>query len=259
MKTKQRTLLLTSFVVIASSLAYPRTTLAESVQSIDERTRDIVTLMGEFLDDLPQFAFTAKVRYDRALEAGTLVEAHEVHHVAVKRPGQLRATVLGDSGLRAALISDGTATLVDPVSRRYFQCEVPKSVGGAVDVLVIDLGLSLPSADFIYEDSASTLLADVESSEYLGVVPIDGAPCHHMVFLQEGLEWQLWVSAGVHPVPNRISMRYTDRPGAPRFSASLDWNLATTRYSDSAFAFIVDDGMTVIESIEDFVKKGDGE
>lgn len=256
MKIKSRAVLLPCIAAIATSVTFAAATVAESVRGVDDRSRAIVASMGDFLDELPQLAFKAEVQYDRTLESGTMVEVHEQHDVAVKRPGQLRATVLGEAGLRAAIISQGTATLVDPASGRYFQCEVPETLGEAVDVLVIDLGLSLPSADFIYRDAATTLLADVESSEYLGVAVVDGAPCHHMVFVQEGLEWQLWVSAGVHPVPNRISMRYTDRPGAPRFSASLDWDVTSTSYADSAFTFIADDTMTSIESIEELVGKG---
>ncbi|MEM1185922.1 MAG: DUF2092 domain-containing protein [Planctomycetota bacterium] len=221
--------------------------------AVDERSQSIVLGMGEFLSGLRQLSFTATVWYDRVLDSGKIVEVHEVHEIAVKRPGKLRATVLGENGLRAAIVGDGVATIVDPVSHRYFQCAVPPSVGGAVDVMVIDLGLSLPSADFVYDDSGASMLGAVETSTYLGIVPIDGEPCHHMAFSQEGLEWQLWVSAGVHPTPTRISLRYTDRPGAPRFTADLDWQLSTVAFDDSAFTFVPDHGMTSVGTFDELL------
>ncbi|MEM1109507.1 MAG: DUF2092 domain-containing protein [Planctomycetota bacterium] len=220
---------------------------------------EIVRSMGNFLDGLSQFSFVANVNYDRALPSEQLIEVHEIHEVAVRRPGQLRATVLGENGLRAVVINNGTATLVDPISRKYFQCSVPESLGEATDVLVIDLGLSLPNADFIYEDAGTLLLADVKRSEYLGVVLLDGQACHHIAFAQDGLDWQLWVSAGVHPLPQRISLQYVDRPGKPRFSASLEWHLSGVRYGDTAFTFVADDTMQLLNSIDEFLLRKDSE
>jgi len=239
--------------------AQPVDTNQESLEVIDSRSENIVRSMGGFLGGLPQFSFVANVNYDRELETGQLVEAHEIHEVSVRRPGQLRATVLGENGLRAAIINKGTATLVDPLSRKYFQCAVPETLGEAIDVLVIDLGLSLPSADFIYADPDQLFLADVVRSEYLGVVMLDEQACHHMAFVQDGLEWQLWVSTGVHPLPKRISLRYIDRPGSPRFSASLQWRLSDVVYGETAFNFVVDDMMQSVDSISQFVPEKSGE
>ncbi|MEM9083387.1 MAG: DUF2092 domain-containing protein [Planctomycetota bacterium] len=164
MQTKPRAIVLTDITAIATSVAYAATTLTESVQSLDDRSREIVTSMGDFLDELSQFAFTAKVEYDRTLESGTLVEAHEVHDVAVKRPGQLRATVLGESGLRAALISEALRlSLILPrgdISNA--KCPIRSAR------LLMSWPLTwdcIPSADFIYRDAATTLLADVKTSE----------------------------------------------------------------------------------------------
>lgn len=232
---------------------------AETVESrsIDSKSKEVLNSMSRFLDGLDQFSFTARVQYDRTTESGQLVEVHEQHDVAVQRPGRLRATVLGEEGVRAVIVNDGTLTLVDPLTKEYFQAAAPGTVGDAVDVMVVDLGMSLPNADFVYRNSDEILTANATGSEYLGVVVLDGRPCHHLAFIQPGLHCQVWVSAGVHPTPSRISLQYVDQPGAPRFSATLDWQLAGITFDQSAFTFIPDDSMRSVETIEEFGVRGE--
>ncbi|MEO1535216.1 MAG: DUF2092 domain-containing protein, partial [Planctomycetota bacterium] len=117
----------------------------------DDRSEALLTTMGRFLAARDQFSFVAEVVYDRPLPTGQLVETRERHEISVRRPGSLRATVLGENGVRLALLRDGVLTIADPVRRRYFEATAGGSLGDAVDVLVIDLGLSLPGADLVHE------------------------------------------------------------------------------------------------------------
>ncbi|MEM1330950.1 MAG: DUF2092 domain-containing protein [Planctomycetota bacterium] len=216
---------------------------------IDPQTASVLTAMDRFLNDVPQFSVSAGVTYDRTLESGQLVEVSEQHEVSVLRPGSLRATVLGADGVRLALVHEQTITLVDPIGQTYFQAEAEGTLGEAVDVMVIDLGLSIPIADLMYENPAVSMTSEVVESRYLGVVPLDGVPCHHLSFRQDGLEWQMWVAAGVHPTPLRLVIHYTDRPGTPRFSASLAWTLNQTQFDESAFTFSPSEGYRAIDDI----------
>lgn len=255
MNTRSRVAKLCVVVSVTASIAMavPQDAAAQAVEPepIDARSREVLDAMSRFIDGLDQFSFTARVQYDRTAQSGQLVEVHEQHDVAVQRPGRLRATVLGEEGVRAVLLNDGTLTVVDPLTQQYFQADAPGTVEDAVDVMVVDLGLSLPNADFLYTNSAAILTADATSSEYLGVVLFDGGPCHHLAFARPGLSWQVWVAAGTHPTPRRISLHYVDQPGAPRFAATLDWQLTEIAYDRSAFAFIPDDAMRPVQTIND--------
>lgn len=215
--------------------------------TIDGRTQNVLAAMNQFLRDRQQFRFDASITYDRELESGQLLEVHESHQVAVQRPGSLRATVLGDDGARLAFVHSGTVTIVDPIRQKYFQAGVPDDLDGAVDVMVIDLGLALPSADFVSGDPVKSLTSRSPSSRYVGISMIDGTACHHMAFAEDGLEWQLWVSAEMQPVPRRITIQYVDRPRNPRFIATLDWAFDSIQYPDTAFEFTASEDMTRVE------------
>ncbi|MEM9348277.1 MAG: DUF2092 domain-containing protein [Planctomycetota bacterium] len=223
----------------------------EKQEQIDPRSEQVLAAMGQHLGGLKQFAFTADVSYDSTTESGQLIEMNERHSVAVKRPGQLRATVLGKNGIRLAIINNKMLTLYDRNSGKYFQAGVPADLDGAIDSLVIDLGMSLPSADFVYADPASVMKAQVKSSTYLGVTLLKEQPCHHLAFKQDGLHWQLWVSAGAHPVPVRITMQYIKRAGSPRFSADLAWETNGMTFSDLAFTFIPDDSAVQVKTVKE--------
>ncbi|MEM9064086.1 MAG: DUF2092 domain-containing protein [Planctomycetota bacterium] len=213
----------------------------------------ILGSMGQMLSGLEQFSFVADVTYDRFGESGGLLETHERHEVSVRRPGDLRATVIGHGGALAALVRNGTLTIIDPLRNQYFQADATGTLGDAIDTMVIDLGLSLPTADLLYDNPAETLLAQATTATYAGVTPIDGVPCHHLAFSQDGLNWQVWIDSGVYPLPLRVVMQYTDLPERPRFAADLKWTLSSLPYQDTAFTFEPTSAMTQVADIESIV------
>jgi hypothetical protein len=53
--------------------------------------------------------------------------------------------------------------------------------------------------------------------------------CHHLVFHQDAVDWQIWIDTGPVAVPRKILISYTAAPGRPEFSAVLDqWDLSPT-------------------------------
>ena len=246
-----------SAVIAALALANaPRLPLQnDGPPPIEGRVKTILESMNAFLTERDQFRFEAHVTYDRPAPSGQLLETHEVHDVAVQRPGSLRATVLGQDGARVAFAHDGTLTIADPLRAKFFQAEVPEQLDEVVDVMIVDLGLALPNADFVSNDPMRSLTSSVTRSEYVGIAMVDGEPCHHLAFAQEELEWQLWVSAELQPVPRRLSMHYIDQPSSPRFTASLQWMFDEARYPELAFGFTPSERMTRVETIDAILGK----
>ena len=54
------------------------------------------------------------------------------------------------------------------------------------------------------DDPAGQILAGVTESRYLGLENIDGQPCHHLRFIQEEREFDVWVTTGQTPTIRRI-------------------------------------------------------
>ena len=115
--------------------------------------------------------------------------------------------------------------------------EALPEIDGALDRLFEVYGSSVPLADLLYADPYRTLMEHVESGFVVGKNSVDGTPCHHLAFMQEGLDWQIWIADGPRPVPLRLVITYVDEPGAPQYIAELSkWDFQP-RLSDHYFTF----------------------
>ena len=65
---------------------------------------------------------------------------------------------------------------------------------------------------------------------------MNGTTCHHLAFVQDDLDWQIWIDAGERPLPRKLVIVYTSLPGAPQYAAVLsDWSFAKS-LPDERFA-----------------------
>jgi hypothetical protein len=71
---------------------------------------------------------------------------------------------------------------------------------------------------------------------FVGPSAIDGVTCGHYAFRQDGLDWQVWIQQGDHPLPRRVVLTTMTDEARPQFSATYTWNLAPS-FNDAAFTF----------------------
>lgn len=119
------------------------------------------------------------------------------------------------------------------------------SVDSAMDALTEKMGSYLPGRDLFYNDAAAGMFDGVTSSQYLGLMPINGQSCHYTAFRSEDVDWHLWIGEtdGL-PCKYMITSRWIS--GQPEFEMTFsDWNLAPELTSDS-FALEKPDGYTEV-------------
>ncbi len=51
----------------------------------------------------------------------------------------------------------------------------------------------MPLAELLYSDVYEGLTKNVQAGFYFGMSEVDGVPCHHLVFVQESIDWQVWI------------------------------------------------------------------
>ena len=65
---------------------------------------------------------------------------------------------------------------------------------------------------------------------------VEGVTCEHYAFRQPGLDWQVWIQLGDHPLPRKLVLTTTTDDARPQHTSVLTWNLAPS-YSEDAFVF----------------------
>ena len=85
------------------------------------------------------------------------------------------------------------------------------------------------------------------SGEYLGVHQVSGVRCHHLVFSNPSIDWQIWIEADGQPVPRKFVISYKRTAGHPQFIAQMsDWNFSP-RLPESTFNFKAPSGYELIK------------
>jgi hypothetical protein len=73
--------------------------------------------------------------------------------------------------------------------------------------------------------------------EYVERTGILGGPAHHLIGRTDTVNFQVWITDGDQPLPQRIVLTYAGAPGQPQFRAQFSaWNLSP-ELADSLFRF----------------------
>lgn len=203
---------------------------------IEPRADRVLRAMSDYLKSAKQFAFHADIAYDSVI-GGQKIQFGGAVDIVMRRPDRLRSEFRGDERQTSAIINGSTCTLHDLQAGVYSIMEVPPGLEAAIDHLVEKYGLSVPIADLLYDDVYASLSEHVLSGYWVGRHSVDGTPCDHLAFAQDGIDWQIWIEAGPVPVPRKFVITHMEEPLAPQYTARLSgWDFQS-RASDAWFVF----------------------
>jgi hypothetical protein len=89
----------------------------------------------------------------------------------------------------------------------------------------------------------------------VGSGQVGEVPCGHYAFRQPGMDWQIWIQRGDHPLPRKIVLTTTTDDARPQHTSLLTWNLAPA-FNEAAFAFQPPPGVYKITFAEDKTAAG---
>lgn len=202
---------------------------------LDPRADDLLIAMGRTLADARQFTFRADTTSDEQLTTGQFIQVSSRRRFSVRRPDCIYVESEGDLTSRRSWYLGNSLTVLDKRGNRYSVAKVPDNIDQTLDFLVEEYDLTLPLADLFFADPYDAMIAAVESGHYIGRTEVDGRPCHHLAFSQEGIDWQIWIDADGTPVPRKLVITFKTVSGWPQFTAWLrDWNLSAV-ITDEAF------------------------
>jgi len=215
---------------------------------LDPRADDVLRAMAAFLVKNNAFAFEAEERFDEIPSGQPRTLLTNVRRVAVQRPNKLAADAEGDTLSRSVWFDGQTFSIFDRTQNVYAGIPMPGSIDTALDTLADKYGVSVPLADLLYNDPYALLTEDVTYSRYLGLHLAAGVLCHHLVFSQPTIEWQIWIDAGDQPLVRQLAISYVREQGEPQYVATLSkWRLLSA-LPDELFRFEAPDGAQRVDA-----------
>jgi hypothetical protein len=205
----------------------------QSSADVDPQADQVLKSMSNLLGKTKSFSFRAVGYMDEVAETGQLVQISRESDVSVTRPGKLLVETEGDDVSRSAWYSKGRLTVLDNTDNVYVSTDVPNTIEAMLDFIIDEYGLTLPLADLLFSNPYKTLTSNVQLGSYIGLGQVGDHSCHHLLFEQEMIDWQIWIDAGQSPVPRKFVITYKQEPGQPGYSVTMEkWDFNPTFAND---------------------------
>jgi hypothetical protein len=205
--------------------------------------------MAVYLRALKTFQVEAATARDSVSDDGQLITRASTVNYVVQMPNKLLADVVSDRNERQ-FVYDGTSFTM--LARRvgyYATIPAPPTLRELDDLLIEKYDIELPLADLFRWGSPKWNAADIKAAIDIGPAEMLGTTCEQYAFRQEGVDWQIWIQLGDHPLPRKLVITTTTDEARPRYSATFTWNLAPS-VNDAAFTFTPPKGATKIALAE---------
>jgi len=222
----------------------------EPTVKIEPRADELLKKMSQHIAAMQKMTFHVEAARELVTEDGLKIQFHNSSDVAMQRPDKLRAEFkLGEA--EAMFLYDGKNYTVHRKGGTYFaQAPAPATVDEALDVAREKLEIDAPTADLLFTDPYKVLTEAVQDGAYLGTDNIDGTACHHLIFRQDNVDWQIWVQDGDKPVPCKLVITSKKMKGEPQFEARFSkWDGAPTLTADT-FVFKPPEGSIQVSFME---------
>ncbi|CAL1241692.1 conserved protein of unknown function [Candidatus Methylocalor cossyra] len=193
---------------------------------IQEQALHLLRRMSDTLAAAGSFTYSSHSAVEVPGRKGRLLTFFSRAEVAVERPNKLRVDITGDVP-NFQVVYDGTQLSVyDPVKNLYAVSEAPPSIDGAIRLLLETSKGAFPAANVVFGNPYAAMTEGLHSAFVVGTSRIDGLRCQHLAFMKPGVDWELWIDTGPHPLPRRLAVTYHGVAHSPRLLAEFsDWNL----------------------------------
>ena len=208
---------------------------------------ELLQEMSSYLESLESFELQANVAFDDVPLPDTKVLYSGSMEVHLRRPDRLHVTYQDDLTARELWLDGSMVTVLAPTENVWAAAAAEPSIDATLSMLAADYDLSIPLEDLFVADPLTPLTANVKAERYVGLHDVNGVPCHHLIFGQETINWQVWIEAGSKPLVRKVVITYKTLPMAPQFAVVITgWNLNPT-LPDSRFQPEIPDDAARIE------------
>ena len=210
---------------------------ASNPGTIEPRAEQALRQMSDYLKSLKAFTLRAENTTDELALAGSKLQFGQTVDIYVKRPDRLRANAEGDLANQQFFFDGKYLTLFNNDQNVYARLEAPGTIEEALEYAQDAFDLNAPLSDLIYPDAYNVLTQNVHSGHYVGLHLVRGIQCHHLVFVQDDIDWQIWIENSQTPLPRKMIITSKWLAGGPQFTSLMSYWKTSARLPQDLFIF----------------------
>lgn len=192
--------------------------------------------MGAYLRTLKDFQVEAAITTEDVLDDGEKLQYGQTTNVLARMPDKMRVEVEGELKSRLFLYDGKVFTFYARRSGFYATVPAPSTIGQLTDDLNEKYGIQVPLVDLFLWGGPHATTNEITDATDIGEGAVGGVSCEHYAFRQPGLDWQVWIQLGSHPLPRKLVLTTMTDEARPQHTSVLTWNLAPS-YDDQSFVF----------------------
>jgi hypothetical protein len=192
--------------------------------------------MGAYLRTLKDFQVQAEITSEDVLADGQKLQFASTTTLLAQLPSKMRVSVEGEQKSRLFLYDGKAFTLFARRMGYYATVPAPDTIGKLIGALREKYDVEIPLVDLFLWGGPNASANEITAAADIGPGTVEGMTCEHYSFRQPGLDWQVWVQLGDHPLPRKLVLTTTTDEARPQHTSVLTWNLAPS-YSEEAFVF----------------------
>jgi hypothetical protein len=205
---------------------------------------------------LKDFEVRAEITTEDVLTDGQKLQFGNITTLLARIPYKMRVSVEGELKSRLFLYDGKSFTLFARRAGYYATVPAPETIGKLIGTLRDRYDVEIPLVDLFLWGGPNASANQITAAADFGPGTVEGVTCEHYAFRQPGLDWQVWVQLGNHPLPRKLVLTTTTDEARPQHTSVLTWNL-TPSYDDEAFVFVPpEDAHKIVFASDD---KGSGD
>jgi len=239
-------------VVIMGLFLINCTAAAYGEQAAPEKEPDPLVILKAacgYLQNLKQFSFHSEVIDEQVYYQGKKLQYGIEMDTFVKRPDGLRVNAVGDIVNRQFFFNGKTITLYDKDAKIFATMDVPPDIEAALEKAHKEFGVRVALTDLASPELWNLVSKKIEHSLYVGMSYVRGVPCHHLAFDNSDVNFQVWIDAGVKPLPRKIVLNYKKLEGSPEWTAYLSHWKTRAQLANAMFDFVPPSGVEKVKFV----------
>lgn len=213
--------------------------LAEETIIIDSKAEIALEKMIDYLQAQESLSFTAEIERDSVLDSEQKIQIGAYSIFKVRRPNKIWVDYQGDHR-HARFYFDGNIFTLEDVNKKvYARIPINTDLNGLFNFTDTQLNIIIPLGELIATDNnLEDIKSRINKGTYLGISFVNRFPCYHLAFIQDNLDWQIWIQIGDQPIPKKLLITYKNLPGSPQYTAVMsDWDFESIPIAAPIFSF----------------------